>query len=39
MVYLQAKGLDQPTGISFIDSTALKVCHHKRISLNRVFTD
>ena len=37
MVYLQAKGLDEPTGIAFIDSTALKVCHHKRISRNCVF--
>jgi hypothetical protein len=37
MVYLQAKGFDQSTGIAFIDSTALKVCHHKRISRHRVF--
>jgi hypothetical protein len=36
-VYLQIRGLDVPTGISFIDSTALKVCHNKRIRRHRVF--
>ena len=36
-VYLQTRGLDSPTGFSFIDSTALKVCHNKRICRNRVF--
>lgn len=35
--YLQFKGLDRPTGISFIDTTSLKVCHNKRISRHRVF--
>ena len=37
LVYLQTDGIDQPTGISFIDSTSLKVCHNKRISRHRVF--
>lgn len=29
--------LSQSTGISFIDSTALKVCHNRRIKSHRVF--
>jgi CRISPR/Cas system CSM-associated protein Csm2 small subunit len=37
LVYLQTDGMDEPTGISFIDSTALKVCHNKRIHCHRVF--
>ncbi len=35
--YLHVCGMDEPTGISFIDSTPLKVCHNKRISRHRVF--
>jgi len=35
--YLQFRGMDKPTGISFIDSAALKVCHNKRINRHRVF--
>jgi hypothetical protein len=37
LVYLYTDGMDQPTGISFIDSTSLKVCHNKRINRHRVF--
>lgn len=37
LVYLHVCGIDKPTGISFVDSTAIKVCHNKRISRNRVF--
>ena len=37
LVYLHTCGIDQPTGISFIDSTSLKVCHNKRICRHRVF--
>lgn len=37
LVYLHVCGIDKPTGISFIDSTSIKVCHNKRISRNRVF--
>jgi hypothetical protein len=35
--HLQCRCLGQVTGISFIDSTALKVCGNKRISRHRVF--
>lgn len=35
--YLMTRCLGQVTGISFIDSTAIKVCHHKRIYRHRVF--
>jgi hypothetical protein len=37
LVYLYTEGIDQPTGISFINSTSLKVCHNKRINRHRVF--
>ena len=35
-LYLRSQ-LGQPTGISFIDSTRLPVCHNKRINRHRVF--
>ena len=35
--YLMTRCLGPVTGISFIDSTAIKVCHPKRIKRHRVF--
>lgn len=35
-VYLQTR-LGQSTGIAFIDSTSLSVCHHRRIQSHNVF--
>lgn len=35
--YLQEKGTGNPTGISFIDSTKLRVCHNRRIPSHKVF--
>jgi len=29
----------KPTGIAFVDSTSLKVCHNNRIPRHRVFKD
>jgi hypothetical protein len=34
--YLVAR-LGQPTGFYYVDSTSLKVCHHRRIRQHRVF--
>jgi len=36
-VYLKMFGLGKCSGISFIDSTALKVCHYKREKQHKVF--
>ena len=35
--YLQTKGIGSCSGISFIDSTSVKVCKNKRIRRNKVF--
>lgn len=37
LFYLQTQRLGQVTGISFVDSTPLKVCHPRRIHSHRVF--
>jgi hypothetical protein len=37
MFYLKYRGLGKSTGISYIDSTPLKVCHIKREKQNKVF--
>uniref|UniRef100_UPI004048B8FC IS982 family transposase n=2 Tax=Roseivirga sp. TaxID=1964215 RepID=UPI004048B8FC len=37
MLYLKTKGLGKCRGISFIDSTHLKVCHNRRIHQHRTF--
>lgn len=34
--FLKSK-MDEPTGIAFIDSTKLEVCHKKRMNRNKVF--
>ena len=36
-VYLKRHGLGKCSGISFIDSTAIKVCHYKREKQHQVF--
>ena len=36
-IFLKMFGLGQCTGISFIDSTTLKVCHYKREKQHKVF--
>jgi hypothetical protein len=37
LVYTQGFRRGKPTGISFIDSTALKVCHNRRVYSHKVF--
>jgi len=37
IAFMQSKCFGECTGISFVDSTILKVCHNKRINSNKVF--
>jgi hypothetical protein len=37
MMFLQLIGFGQCTGITYVDSTPIKVCHNKRIPRNKVF--
>ena len=37
MLYLKLRGLGKCTGISYMDSTPVRVCHKKRIKRNKVF--
>jgi len=37
LLFTQVFRLGKPTGISFIDSTSLSVCHNRRIYSNKVF--
>ncbi len=39
LLFLKEKGLGKCTGISFIDSTAIKVCRNQRIHNHKVFKD
>ncbi len=39
MLFIHHHCRGECTGISFIDSTVLRVCHNKRISRNKVFKD
>ena len=39
MLFLQLVGFGQCTGITYVDSTKISVCHNKRIRRNKVFND
>lgn len=39
VLFLQMQCLGKCTGISFLDSTTIKVCHYKREKQNKVFKD
>lgn len=38
-LYLKSQRLGKCSGISFVDSTALRVCHNRRIPSNKVFRE
>nr|WP_254712436.1 transposase [Polaribacter porphyrae] len=38
-IYLKSKGLSDCLGISFIDSTPLRVCDKRRINQHKTFKD
>lgn len=39
LLFLKPGGFVECTGITYIDSTPIKVCHNKRIKRNKVFKD
>jgi hypothetical protein len=39
MLFLQLVGFGQCTGITYVSSTKISVCHNKRIRRNKVFKD
>jgi len=37
-IYLKPQQMGRCTGISFVDSTLLRVCHNRRVHSHKVFT-